>query len=32
MMGKIYARALAKPEIEPMIDAISDERNAELWI
>ena len=31
-MGKIYARALARPEIEDYIDTIGDERNEELWI
>ena len=31
-MGKIYARALARPEIEDYIDTVGDERNEELWI
>jgi uncharacterized protein len=31
-MGKIYAKALARPEIEEYIDTIGDERNEELWI
>ncbi len=31
-MGKIYAAALARPEIEAYIDTIGDERNEELWI
>lgn len=31
-MGKIYAAALARPEIEEYIDTIGDERNDELWI
>jgi len=31
-MGKIYAAALARPEIEDYIDTIGDERNEELWI
>ena len=31
-MGKIYAAALARPEIEEYIDTIGDERNEELWI
>lgn len=31
-MGKIYAAALARPEIEDYIDAIGEERNDELWI
>ena len=31
-MGKIYAQALARPEIEDYIDTIGDERNEELWI
>ena len=31
-MGKIYAKALARPEIEEFIDTIGDERNGELWI
>jgi uncharacterized protein len=31
-MGKIYAKALARPEIEDYIDTIGDERNEELWI
>ena len=29
--GKIYAKALDKPEIEEMFDTISEERNADLW-
>lgn len=29
--GKIYAKALGNPDIEPMFDAISEERNADLW-
>ncbi|MCJ2178577.1 MSMEG_1061 family FMN-dependent PPOX-type flavoprotein [Novosphingobium album (ex Hu et al. 2023)] len=29
--GKIYAEALDNPEIEPLFDAITDERNADLW-
>lgn len=31
-MGRIYAAALARPEIEEYIDTIGDERNEELWI
>lgn len=31
-MGRIYAAALARPEIEEYIDKIGDERNEELWI
>ncbi len=31
-MGKIYAAALARPEIEEYIDTNGDERNEELWI
>ncbi len=31
-MGKIYARALARPEMEKVIDEIGDHRNEELWI
>jgi PPOX class probable FMN-dependent enzyme len=31
-MGRIYAAALARPEIEEYIDTIGDERNDELWI
>jgi uncharacterized protein len=31
-MGKIYAAALARPEIEDYIDTIGEERNEELWI
>lgn len=31
-MGKIYARALARPEIEDYIDTVGEERNQELWI
>ena len=31
-MGKIYAAALAQPEIEEYIDTIGEERNGELWI
>ena len=31
-MGKIYAAALARPEIEEYIDTIGEERNEELWI
>ncbi len=31
-MGKIYAAALKRPEIEEYIDTIGDERNEELWI
>jgi PPOX class probable FMN-dependent enzyme len=31
-MGKIYAAALARPEIEEYIDTIGEERNDELWI
>jgi len=31
-MGRIYAAALARPEIEDYIDKIGDERNEELWI
>ncbi len=31
-LGKIYAKALARPEIENYIDTIGDERNRELWI
>ncbi len=31
-MGKIYAAALAQPEIEEYIDMIGEERNGELWI
>ena len=30
-MGKIYAAALSRPEIEGYIDTIGDERNEELW-
>lgn len=31
-MGKIYAAALARPEIEDYIDTVGEERNQELWI
>jgi PPOX class probable FMN-dependent enzyme len=31
-MGKIYAAALARPDIEEYIDTNSDVRNEELWI
>ena len=31
-LGKIYAKALARAEIEEYIDTIGDERNDELWI
>lgn len=31
-MGRIYAAALARPEVEDYIDKIGDERNEELWI
>lgn len=31
-MGKIYSKALARPDIEEYIDTIGDERNEELWI
>ncbi len=30
-MGKIYARALARPEMETVIDEIGNHRNEELW-
>lgn len=30
-MGKVYAEALGKPEIETMFDEISDQRNEALW-
>jgi uncharacterized protein len=31
-MGKIYASALKRPEIEDYVDTIGDQRNEELWI
>lgn len=31
-MGKIYAKALKRPEIEEYIDTVGEERNQELWI
>lgn len=29
--GRIYAEALGNPEIEPLFDQITEERNADLW-
>ena len=31
-MGRIYAKALARPEIEEYIDTVGERRNEELWI